>query len=153
MIAYDLNRRIVHKSPWTVHGRCDRSTWLPWTVQHPSVYGGLRQALGLGARMHASSSGPAAPLPASVALCTMPLVSSLFRVYLRRLDSVWAVLELIGFCSSSWTSLWAQYESNFEVLNLNNLHFDSIFDLHLSLRGCHPSHPHTLGHACSLMDG
>ena len=56
MTACDLNYEIVQKLSWTMRGLRDRSMQLSWIAQHPSVHGGLRQALGLGTRTHTRSA-------------------------------------------------------------------------------------------------
>ena len=104
-------------------------------------------------RMRECSSGSTTPPSASTTSWAVPLAPSFFHVYHYHLDLIWAILRLVGLHSSSWISLWTQCGSNLEISNLNNLHLDLIFGLHLSLTTCDPSHHHALGHAYYLMDG
>ena len=139
-----------------------------WTTHHPTVMVDRDRMLGLGARAPAgpahtcARAGPAHMLghvllracihrarlhhhrpPPPCGACH--LLQVFFRMYLCRLNFIWTILGLIGLHSSSSTSLWAQYGSNLEASNINNLYLNSIFYLYLSLRACDPSHPYALG--------
>ena len=69
----------------------------------------------------------------------------LFSYVFLHSDSVWRDFGLVGLHFLSWTLLWAQYRQHLEVLNFNNLHLDSIFDLLLTQRASGSPRSHALG--------
>ena len=93
----------------------------------------------------ATLSGLAIPPLAFAISWIVPSVLNFSQAYLLHLDFVWVDLRLVGLHSSSRTSLWAIYGSNFETSNFNNLYLDLIFGLLLTLRASRSPRPHALG--------